>query len=96
MNDRLDLRAEPRFQWGQKVVACFDLVNDGGHPEYPPDALLVAAGTVGEIVQVGAHTQTQTPIYLVEFEGGTVVGCLEEEIERVSVILAEAGLDPGA
>lgn len=90
-----DLR-EPRFQWGQQVVACVDLINDGGHPGHAPDALLVAGGTVGAIVQVGLHADTQTPIYLVEFEGGTVVGCLEEEIELVAAVLAEAGLEPTA
>jgi len=74
---------EPRFpiyQWGQRVAALIDLRNDGTYPEAPVDALLVAAGAVGEIVQVGTHTDSNTPIYLVEFGERLVVGCLEEEI----------------
>lgn len=75
----MDLR-EPRYQWGQRVTARGDLYNDGGFPEREPDALLVAAGEGGEIVQVGMHEESRTPLYLVEFKAG-VVGCLEEEIE---------------
>ena len=41
----------------------------------------MAAGTLGEIVQVGAHVDSNTPVYLVEFEEKFVIGCLEEEIE---------------
>jgi nitrogen fixation protein NifZ len=29
---------------------------------------------------VGTHTDSNTPIYLVDFNGQYVVGCLEEEI----------------
>lgn len=74
---------EPRLpihQWGQRVAALIDLHNDGTFPEAPADVLLVAAGAVGEIVQVGTHTDSNTPIYLVEFGERLVVGCLEEEI----------------
>ncbi len=78
---------EPRmakFQWGQRVVAGVDLVNDGSYPDREADALLVAQGSMGEIVQIGQHVETNTPIYLVEFGTGSqdscVVGCMEEEI----------------
>ena len=74
-----DLRL-PVYQWGQKVHASEDLVNDGSYPEVPTDALLVAAGTIGEIVNVGHHEESNTPVYLVEFDGGRVVGCFEHEI----------------
>ena len=47
------------------------------------DALLVRSGDAGEIVQVGAHVDSNTPIYLVEFDEKYVVGCLEEEIAPV-------------
>lgn len=75
--------SEPRihkFAWGQKVVAGIDLFNDGSHPERSVDVLLVERGTRGEVVQVGLHEDSNTPIYLVEFDGSCVVGCLEEEI----------------
>ncbi len=74
---------EPRahkYGWGQCVVADVDLFNDGSHPQHIKDALLVESGTKGEVTQVGMHVDTNTPVYLVEFFGGCVVGCLEEEI----------------
>lgn len=78
---------EPRvakFQWGQRVVAGIDLVNDGSYPEREENALLVAQGSVGEVVQIGHHADFDIPIYLVEFgaaaQNGCVVGCMEEEI----------------
>ena len=80
---------EPRpekYQWGQRVVAGVDLINDGSHPECEVNGLLVARGTVGEVVQIGRHTESDTPVYIVEFandEGSRVVGCLEEEIGHI-------------
>ncbi len=70
----------PRYDWGLRVKAAVDLFNDGSYPEQEADALLVAAGSPGEIVQVGSHAEANLPVYLVEFPGGCVVGCLEEEI----------------
>lgn len=70
----------PKYQWGQKVKTLIDLYNDGSYPDMPEEALLVGLGTTGEIVQVGTHTDTNTPIYLIEFTERLVVGCLEEEI----------------
>jgi len=74
----------PKFQWGQPVVAAIDLVNDGSYPDCAADELLTAQGTRGEVVQVGSHVDTQTPIYLVEFPNGRVVGCMEEEISAAA------------
>lgn len=71
----------PKYQWGQRVQAQIDLINDGSFPSAPADALLVKVGDTGEIVQVGSHTDSNTPIYLVEFAENLVVGCLEEEIQ---------------
>lgn len=70
---------EAKFEWGQRVAAQVDLVNDGSFPDAPADATLVAQGTVGEIVQVGHHVDANLPVYIVDF-AGRVVGCLEEEI----------------
>lgn len=88
--DMIDPRT-PRYQWGQQVTARIDLFNDGGFPEREADALLAGAGTVGEIVQIGVHADTRTPIYLVEF-AGAVIGCLEEEIGA----LASGPVEPQA
>lgn len=70
----------PKYQWGQQVLANADLYNDGSFPEQAPEALLVGTGSQGEIVQVGSHEEFNIPVYLVEFQAGYVVGCLEEEI----------------
>jgi len=75
----IDLR-EPRYQWGQPVVALIDLVNDGSYPDCAADELLAGNGSTGEVVQVGTIIEGQIPIYLVSFPNGRVVGCREEEI----------------
>ncbi len=72
-----------KLEWGQRVRATADLFNDGSFPEHPADALLVKAGDAGEIVQIGAHVETETPIYLVEFGENKVIGCFAEEIAPV-------------
>ena len=73
----------PKYQWGQPVLACADLYNDGSFPDKEAEVLLVKCGSCGEIVQVGSHEESNTPVYLVEFQEGFVVGCLEEEISPV-------------
>ncbi len=73
--------AQPKFDWGRRVRATVDLFNDGSFPEKEPEALLVKAGDAGEVVQIGAHVETETTIYLVEFSEKIVIGCLEDEIE---------------
>lgn len=78
----LDIR-EPKFQWGQPVQTLVGLYNDGGYPDMEPEALLAAQGSQGTIVQTGMHTDSNTPIYLVELPDGKVVGCLEEELAPV-------------
>ena len=79
----------PRFEWGQQVQAVEDLFNDGSYPDAEEGALLAPAGSIGEIVQIGHHTEANVPIYMVEF-AGRVLGVLEEEIERVEVERAAA------
>jgi nitrogen fixation protein NifZ len=71
----------PIFQWGQPVRVLEDIVNDGSHPDFAPDELMVAGGTVGEIANVGHHEESNSPVYLVEFGGRLVVGCFEHELE---------------
>ena len=45
--------APAQFEWGQRVQALVDLRNDGSYPDQPTDGLLAAAGSRGEVVQVG-------------------------------------------
>lgn len=71
----------PKYDWGQRVTATIDLFNDGSYPDCDLDALLVEQGTQGEVVQVGMHEESATPVYMVEFPGNRVVGCLEEEVD---------------
>ena len=72
--------ATTQFGWGQQVVAHVHLYNDGSYPDCDADALLVEQGTPGEVVQVGRHEATDTPVYLVEFPGHRIIGCLDQDI----------------
>lgn len=74
---------EARYQWGQRVVALSDLLNDGSYPDRPSEDRLVDRGSEGEIVQVGHHAESNQPVYMVDFSG-CVVGCMEEEIMLVA------------
>ena len=82
----MDIR-EAKYQWGQRVQTVLDLVNDGSYPECELDALLVAQGAIGEVVQVGRHVDANIPVYIVEFavpgQPMRVVGCVEEELMPV-------------
>ncbi len=71
----------PRYEWGQRVQAAADLINDGSYPEQPADALLVQNGEAGEVVQVGHHNDSGTIVYMVEFALNRIVGCFEQELE---------------
>ncbi len=75
----MDMR-RPKYDWGQRVKALIDLVNDGTYPDKDEDAVLAPAGALGEIVQVGMHEESNMPVYIVEFSEDCVVGCLEDEI----------------
>jgi len=72
--------SNPRYEWGQRVQAAVEMFNDGSFPDQPLDALLVASGEVGEVVQVGQHTESGTVVYMVEFASNKVVGCFEPEL----------------
>lgn len=71
---------EPLYDWGTPVVAAEDLLNDGSHPGVPDDAILAPKGTPGTVVRVGHAPELNEPVYLVEFPGGVMVGCFEDEI----------------
>ena len=53
------------FDWGQRVQALVDLHNDGSYPDQPLDALLAAAGSAGEVVQVGKNVVKGCGVYRV-------------------------------
>ncbi len=74
---------QPRFDWGLRVLAREDLFNDGSYPDLTAEELLVPKDAFGEIVRVGYIEESQDPLYLVEFDNGRVLGCLEEEIVPV-------------
>jgi len=74
----IDLR-EPKYRWGQSVVAAEHLYNDGSLPDIDEGQLLVAAGGPGEIVNIGHHEEANVPIYMVDF-GLVVLGCFEDEL----------------
>lgn len=70
----------PQFDWGQRVTAVADLFNDGSHPHHSGAALLVTAGELGEIVQVGRHEDSGVFVYMVEFSRKQIIGCTEPEL----------------
>lgn len=70
----------PKYDWGQRVIANVPLFNDGSLPECKDDALIVDRGTTGEVVRVGMYAEADMPVYAVAFQGGLVVGCLEDEL----------------
>jgi len=71
----------PSYEWGQRVQAATDLLNDGSYPEQPLEAVLVQSGEAGEVVQVGRFTDSGTVVYMVEFALNRIVGCFEQELE---------------
>lgn len=87
-----------RFEMGDMVFAACDLYNEvleesgeSAIPDQPADALLVAAGTRGVVVNVGhAQEMPDAEIYLVRFETandgtlGEPIGCLVDELTEPS------------
>lgn len=87
-----------RFEMGDMVFAACDLYNealedsgDSAIPGVEADALLVAGGTRGVVVNVGhAQEMPDAEIYLVRFETaadgtlGEPIGCLADELTEPS------------
>lgn len=80
---------------GDVVFALEIIVNDGGVPDLPEDALLASPGTRGVVVQIGAAAaDLRQEIILVRFEGtdgvlGAPVGCLPEELTQDEALAKE-------
>lgn len=74
------------FLVGDLVFSRVEVVNDGGVPDLPPDALLAPRGGRGVIVRGGyLEARPEQRLYVVRFEGphgtlGPPVGCLPEEL----------------
>lgn len=87
-----------RFEMGDMVFAATDLFNEAVEetgesaiPDIDADALLVASGTRGVVVNVGhAKELPDAEIYLVRFETnpdgtlGEPIGCLDDELTEPS------------
>ena len=76
------------YEIGELVFCSEDLLNDGGMPDADENAVLVAAGSRGMVVQTGyLEAAEQQMIYLVRFEDangelGQPIGCLPEELTQ--------------
>lgn len=73
---------------GDMVIAREAILNDGGVPDVPADALVAEAGARGVVVQVGrAEVDPAKVVYAVRFEAGggelgPMVGCLPDELTQ--------------
>lgn len=71
---------------GDIVYAATEILNDGGIPEIPANALLAASGTRGVIINIGhLEEDPQRALFLVRFEDtdlnlGPPTGCWGEEL----------------
>lgn len=69
------------YNVGDVVCTVKDLRNDGTYPD-PEVAIgdvLVEAGTIGEVINVGLYLQEHI-VYAVAFRTGKIVGALEREL----------------
>ena len=83
---------------GDVVHAATDLRNDGSHPKFQPDEVVVPAGTRGVVVRIGhAEADDRVGLFLVRFEQpdgilGPPIGCWAAELlplqEAVPVALS--------
>lgn len=79
-SDIVELNAPPRFNYGDKVVARFNIRNDGTYRGREIGDVLVKKGDVGYVASIGTFLQ-QYYIYGVDFyERGTLVGMRSREL----------------
>lgn len=82
-------------QPGDIVFAAVDLHNDGTHPEFDEQAVLVAQGTRGVIVNTGyPETAPEQELLLVRFETetgvlGPPIGCWSTELQSDAAALGQ-------
>ncbi len=87
----------PAFDIGDMVLATQALRNDGTYPEpgIATGMVLVPAGAMGEVLNVGLYLQEHI-VYAVAFGNGRVVGCLERELEPATATATLPAAEKGA
>ncbi len=79
-SDVIELNGPPRFEYGDKVVARYNIRNDGTFRGKEIGELLVQKGDVGYVASIGTFLQ-QYYIYGVDFyERGNLVGMRSREL----------------
>jgi nitrogen fixation protein NifZ len=79
-SDIIELDGPPLYDYGTKVVARFNIRNDGTYRGKDIGDLLVKKGDVGYVASIGTFLQ-QYYIYGVDFyERGTLVGMRSREL----------------
>lgn len=71
-----------KYQWGNRVVAATDIINDGSYPNKAEGEVIVAKDEAGVVRQIGQDEEKITYLYIVEF-GDRLVGCFEDELEII-------------
>ena len=78
-----DSAMEQRFDFGEAVRVTRNVRSDGTFPGMKIGELLVRRGRIGYVLNVGTFLQDQV-IYSVHFlDEGRIVGCRDEELQRV-------------
>ncbi len=79
-SDFIELNGPPRFEYGDKVIARYNIRNDGTFRGKDIGELLVQKGDVGYVASIGTFLQ-QYYIYGVDFyERGNLVGMRSREL----------------
>lgn len=92
----IEIDAEPRFDYGEKVRSRFTVRNDGTFRGKDIGEVLVKKGDVGYVASIGTFLQ-QYYIYGVEFvERGYRVGMKSRELESLDEVGKNEGLKEGA
>ncbi len=79
-SDVVELNEPPRFDYGAKVIARYNIRNDGTFRGKDIGELLVQKGDVGYVASIGTFLQ-QYYIYGVDFyERGNLVGMRSREL----------------
>lgn len=85
----VELNDPPAYDYGDKVVARFNIRNDGTYRGREIGELLVKKGDVGYVASIGTFLQ-QYYIYGVDFyERGTLVGMRGRELTAFDAITEE-------